>query len=125
MCAALPPLGAGIGIGAAERIAAGGIEPIVGRVGDDALLAVLAEQRDRVLIGEEHHFGISALAEQDRCGRGIAVGNEVERALHRAEIARAVGGDGEPRRAGSGGAALVVNRHALAASGRHSRRSRF
>ena len=94
--------GAGVGIGAGERIAAGGIEPLVVRIGDCALLAVLADQRDRVLIGEEHHFGISAFAEQDRCGRGIAVGNEVERALHRAEIARASGGDCKARCARSG-----------------------
>ncbi len=81
----------GVGIDARARI----VEFLVVGVGNDGPLPVLAHQGDRVLVGEEDHLGVGALPDRDRGRRGVAVGNEVERALHRAEVPGAVRRDGQ------------------------------
>ena len=56
-----------------------------------------------MLAGEGDDLGVGAGAQDDR-GRGAAPGGQkIERALQRAEVARAVGGDGELRGAGGRG----------------------
>ena len=77
--AAIPP--------AAGRI----IEPIVGGVLDDRLLAVFAGDRDTVLVRDVDHLRVDALLEKDRHRSGVVGGDKIKRGLHRGEIAGAVG----------------------------------
>ncbi len=71
------------------------VQAVIVRVGDDSLIALLADQRQIVFPVDINDFLVSAVADVDCARRGVPGGHVIQCALDSAEIAAAVGGDDE------------------------------
>src|SRR5882724_9965865 len=75
------------------------VEVGIARIYNHTLRAIFAEEGDRVFAGEINLLEVGPFANEDRTRRRVTGWKEIERALYRIEIARAIGRDNELRSA--------------------------